>query len=50
MKGKAIVTINDHPDMQKVFAGFRIEMAEIKYTVGGVNERKTSREMIVMNY
>jgi DNA adenine methylase len=50
IKGKAILTINDHPDMRKVFSGFRIETAEINYTVGGAGKGKTSQEMIVLSW
>lgn len=49
MKGKSILTINDHPEMRKVFKGFRIETAEIKYTVGGSDRGEKQQEMIVMN-
>lgn len=50
IKGKAILTINDHPDMEKVFEGFRIERVKINYTVGGSARPKGSQEMIVMNW
>ena len=50
MKGKAILTINDHPDMRKVFGEFKIETVKIKYTVGGNNRGKEAQEMIVMNW
>jgi len=35
LKGKAIVTLNDHPDIREVFADFDIESTDIRYTVGG---------------
>ncbi len=50
IKGKAILTINDHPDMRKVFEGFRIETAKINYTVGGENRGTDRQEMIVMSW
>lgn len=50
IKGKAILTINDHPDMEKVFAGFRIERVKINYTVGGASPGNVSQEMIVMSW
>jgi len=50
IKGKMILTINDHPDMQKLFGEFRIETVNIKYTIG-VNGRGNNRkELIVMNW
>lgn len=50
MKGKTILTINDHPAMRKVFGEFKIELVKIKYTVGGNNRGKEAQEMIVMNW
>ncbi|AOB29902.1 restriction endonuclease subunit M [Bordetella sp. H567] len=35
MKGKAMVTLNDHPDIRALFRDFTIESTDIKYTVGG---------------
>lgn len=35
LKGKAIVSLNDHPEVRRIFAGFEIETLDIKYTVGG---------------
>jgi len=35
LKGKAIVTLNDHPDIRRVFSDFEIESTDIRYTVGG---------------
>lgn len=35
IKGKAIISLNDHPDIREVFAGFHMEATDIKYTVGG---------------
>lgn len=50
IKGKAILTINDHPDMRRVFEGFRTQYAKINYTVGGGDKGKDRQEMIVMNW
>lgn len=50
IKGKAILTINDHPDMRGVFGGFRVELAKINYTVGGNGKGENRQEMIVMNW
>jgi DNA adenine methylase len=32
-KGKVILSINDHPDIRDVFAGFRMEQVAIQYSV-----------------
>ncbi len=35
MKGSAILTINYHPDMVKVFKEFTVEIVDIRYSIGG---------------
>jgi len=50
MKGKAILTINDHPDMKAVFAGFSTKEVEINYTVGGGGKSNKSREMVIKTW
>ena len=35
IKGKAVVSLNDHPAIRQVFSRFHIEATDIKYTVGG---------------
>lgn len=35
IKGKALLSINDHPDIRRCFDGFHILEVPIKYTVGG---------------
>lgn len=35
IKGKAIISLNDHPRIREIFAGYHIEATDIRYTVGG---------------
>lgn len=35
IKGKALLSINDHPQIRECFAGLHVEEVPIKYTVGG---------------
>jgi len=35
IKGKALLSINDHPQIRECFAGLHMEEVPIKYTVGG---------------
>lgn len=49
-QGQFLVTINDHPDMIKVFKGFNTRFVKIDYTVGGGGKGKNRQEMIVTNY
>ncbi len=49
LKGKAIVTLNDHPDIRAVFDGFAIESTDIRYTVGG-GSGVERREVIIFSW
>jgi len=49
MKGKAVLSINDHPDIREVLQGFQVKSVAIEYTVGGADKRKGSKELIYWN-
>jgi DNA adenine methylase len=48
-KGKVILSINDHPDIRDVFAGFRMEQVAIQYSVNP-NRGKTSSELVICSW
>lgn len=53
IKGKMIITLNNHPDMRELFSGFKIKTAEIEYSLGldkPAKKRKVSTEMIITNF
>lgn len=50
MKGKAMVSINDHPDIRRVFAGLHMESLDISYTVGGGAKAADRKELIVWSW
>lgn len=50
IEGKAILTINDHPDMRQVFRDFRIREVDTQYTVGGRQGRGDRHELVVLNW
>jgi len=50
IKGKAIISVNDIPEMRQAFGKFRTESAHIKYTVGGVQGRANRAELIICNW
>lgn len=50
IKGKAILSLNDHPDMRKVFKGLAMETTSIKYTVGGNGRGQNRQELIIKNW
>lgn len=50
IKGKAILSINDHPDIRAIFTGFDSETVELNYTVGGAKNRVSRKELIVKSW
>ena len=51
-KGKVMVSINDHPDIRRVFEGFHFETTEIRYTTTNQRQGKAevTGELIIMNW
>lgn len=50
LQGKAILTINDHPDMRRVFHGFNTQVVGINYTVGGAGKGTDRQELIIQSW
>lgn len=50
LRGKAIVSLNDHPDVRRCFARFQMEELEIDYTVGGGAKAARRRELIIYSW
>jgi DNA adenine methylase len=50
LKGKAVVSLNDHPDIRRTFGGFDMEVAEIEYQVGGGDQRAKRGELIIYSW
>lgn len=50
MKGKGVVSVNDIPEMRRVFAGLKLRSLSITYTMGAVENRAPSRELLVSNF
>lgn len=49
-KGKVIISINDHPDIRRVFAGFRMKELTLAHTVGGNKSSKMAGELVIYNW
>jgi len=49
IKGKLVISINDHPDIRKVFKGFRMKEVNLRHTVGG-GSGKQAGELIIYNW
>lgn len=50
MSGRMILTINDHPDIRRVFKAFDMQEATIRYTVAAADKRKASQELIIRSW
>ena len=51
VKGKVMMSINDHPDIRQAFDGLVMFDTGITYSVGNANgPQKESRELVIMNY
>lgn len=50
MQGKAMLSINDHPDVRKCFAGLHTLEVPIKYTVGGGQNAVDRTELVISNW
>lgn len=50
LKGKAIVSINDHPEIRRVFDGLHMETVGINYTVGGGGRAAERTELIIWSW
>jgi len=51
MKGKAIVSVNDIPEMRQTFKGLRRLQVRVNYTVGGTKKgARKSPELVIQNW
>jgi DNA adenine methylase len=50
IQGKAMISLNDHPDIRRVFNAFQMETAEINYTVGGGTRQAPRTELIIYSW
>jgi DNA adenine methylase len=50
LKGKAILSLNDHPEIRKIFAAFQMDTVPITYTVGGGGKEVERGELIIYSW
>jgi len=50
IKGKAIVSLNDHPKIREIFTGFDIDTVPIRYCVGGGAKAVQRSELIIYSW
>jgi len=49
LKGRFILSLNDHPEVRRLFAAYRIEGVTTTYTIGAANMRGNAGEVIISN-
>ncbi|MBI3545972.1 MAG: DNA adenine methylase [Gammaproteobacteria bacterium] len=49
INGSVVISINDHPDMRRIFAGLHSDVLGITYTVGGGAQTSQARELLLWN-
>ena len=49
VKGRFLLSLNDHPDVREIFAGFRFEEEAVRYSVGGMAKSSVVGEVIISN-
>lgn len=50
VKGKFILSINDHPDIRNIFGQFVVREVSTRYSVGHNSKNSTVNELLFMNY
>lgn len=50
IKGKAVLSINDHPAIRECFAGFEMESLKLDYIVGGGANRVERGELVIYSW
>lgn len=51
MKGKMMLSINDHPDIRALFAEFNVLELQLAYSIGRKAESRVPRgELVICNY
>jgi DNA adenine methylase len=50
IKGKMVISVNDIPEMRKVFKGLRMQRTDIRYTVGGSDRAARTGELSITNF
>ena len=50
LKGKAILSLNDHPDIRRVFSRFQMDTTGISYIVGGGGKGVERNELLIYSW
>lgn len=50
IKGRFVLSLNDRPEVRAIFAGFKFEEVNVRYTLGGVGDKsQMAGEVIISN-
>ena len=49
VKGRFLLSLNDHPEVRAIFAGFDFEAKDVTYSVGGGDKAMVAGEVIISN-
>ncbi|MCB2050012.1 MAG: DNA adenine methylase [Novosphingobium sp.] len=47
LQGRFILSLNDHPDVRRIFDGFTFQDETVRYTIGGMAKAKLAGEVII---
>jgi DNA adenine methylase len=50
LKGKFILSINDHSEMREVFNGFHLTPVSVQYSAPGIGPNVQGKELLITNY
>jgi DNA adenine methylase len=50
IKGKFMLTINDHPLIRQTFAAFHVKQLKTRYTVQGAKRAESATELLYTNF
>lgn len=49
IEGRFILSLNDHPEVRRIFAGFTFHDESVRYQIGGMDKCTIAREVIISN-
>ncbi|WP_299307764.1 DNA adenine methylase [uncultured Croceicoccus sp.] len=47
LRGSFVLSINDHPEVRRIFAGFDMRQEDVRYTIAGNDNGRTFGELII---
>lgn len=47
IRGKFVLSLNDHPDVRRIFSDFQFQEEDVRWTVGGNAKAKIAREVVI---